>query len=381
MAGCSMISISWSFYFWVWVMVMIMIMSFMTTATSSSSRSSLREAGGKVPAIYVFGDSLVDVGNNNHLKTSFARADFPHNGIDFPGRHPTGRFCNGKNSADFLAEKVGMESQPPYLGLNDTKIAFPLTGVNFASGGAGIFNSTDQKYGQSIPLTKQIEFYKIVYEDVVKQLGSTAAERHLSKSLFAVVIGSNDLLDYFKSGSRPSTPKEHVDLMVFNLKHALKRLHDFGGRKFLVAGVGAVGCCPSQRTQNTNKSEECNDEANHWSAKYNQGLRAMLKALSYELKPFKYSYLDIFTVFADFIHSPSKYGFTEYKAACCGIGTLNADLPCLPISSVCDNRSSHVFWDLYHPTEASVRIFVDLVFDGSPPYAVPINVEQLIAAA
>lgn len=41
----------------------------------------------------------------------------------------------------FAAEKVGLESQPPYLGLNDTKIAFPLTGVNFASGGAGILGT------------------------------------------------------------------------------------------------------------------------------------------------------------------------------------------------------------------------------------------------
>lgn len=56
---------------------------------------------GMVPAMYVFGDSLADAGNNNHLAT-LLRADFPHNGIDYPGRKATGRFSNGKNSADFL---------------------------------------------------------------------------------------------------------------------------------------------------------------------------------------------------------------------------------------------------------------------------------------
>ena len=56
-----------------------------------------------VPAIYVLGDSLADVGNNNHLPT-ILRADFPHNGIDFPGGKATGRFSNGKNSVDFLGE-------------------------------------------------------------------------------------------------------------------------------------------------------------------------------------------------------------------------------------------------------------------------------------
>ncbi|GMP65319.1 hypothetical protein CsSME_00026165 [Camellia sinensis var. sinensis] len=56
----------------------------------------------KVPGMYVFGDSLVDVGNNNHLKLSLNKADFPHNGIDFPGKIPTGRFSNGHNFADLL---------------------------------------------------------------------------------------------------------------------------------------------------------------------------------------------------------------------------------------------------------------------------------------
>ena len=59
-----------------------------------------------VPAMYVFGDSLVDVGNNNHLSLSLAKANFPHNGIDFPGRKPTGRFCNGRNAADFIGNTI-----------------------------------------------------------------------------------------------------------------------------------------------------------------------------------------------------------------------------------------------------------------------------------
>ncbi|KAJ0751335.1 putative triacylglycerol lipase [Helianthus annuus] len=55
-----------------------------------------------VPGLYVFGDSLVDAGNNNYLALSFAKADFPHNGVDFPSGQATGRFSNGKNAADFL---------------------------------------------------------------------------------------------------------------------------------------------------------------------------------------------------------------------------------------------------------------------------------------
>lgn len=51
-------------------------------------------------AIYIFGDSTVDVGTNSLLPATGARADFSPNGVDFPYSVPTGRFSNGLNSAD-----------------------------------------------------------------------------------------------------------------------------------------------------------------------------------------------------------------------------------------------------------------------------------------
>lgn len=60
-------------------------------------------AAAKVPALYVFGDSTADVGSNNYLPGSAVpRANFPHNGIDFPTSRATGRFSNGYNGIDFL---------------------------------------------------------------------------------------------------------------------------------------------------------------------------------------------------------------------------------------------------------------------------------------
>lgn len=55
----------------------------------------------KVSAIYVFGDSTVDPGNNNFVKTAF-RGNFPPYGINFPHQIPTGRFSNGKLGTDFI---------------------------------------------------------------------------------------------------------------------------------------------------------------------------------------------------------------------------------------------------------------------------------------
>ena len=53
-------------------------------------------------AFFVFGDSLVDNGNNNYLMTT-ARADSPPYGIDFPTHRATGRFSNGKNIPDIIS--------------------------------------------------------------------------------------------------------------------------------------------------------------------------------------------------------------------------------------------------------------------------------------
>ncbi|QCD77582.1 hypothetical protein DEO72_LG1g1207 [Vigna unguiculata] len=53
-------------------------------------------------AFFVFGDSLVDNGNNNYLATT-ARADSPPYGIDYPTGRATGRFSNGRNIPDFIS--------------------------------------------------------------------------------------------------------------------------------------------------------------------------------------------------------------------------------------------------------------------------------------
>lgn len=52
---------------------------------------------------FVFGDSLVDAGNNDYLFT-LSKADSPPYGIDFlpSGGKPTGRFTNGRTISDII---------------------------------------------------------------------------------------------------------------------------------------------------------------------------------------------------------------------------------------------------------------------------------------
>jgi hypothetical protein len=65
-------------------------------------------------AFFVFGDSLVDNGNNNYLMTT-ARADSPPYGIDYPTHRATGRFSNGHNIPDILSTLIPRLLRSPYL--------------------------------------------------------------------------------------------------------------------------------------------------------------------------------------------------------------------------------------------------------------------------
>ncbi|KAL5735898.1 hypothetical protein ACOSQ2_030686 [Xanthoceras sorbifolium] len=334
-----------------------------------------------VPAVFLFGDSLFDVGNNNFL-ISLAKADLPHHGIDFPTKKPTGRFSNGKHCADFIAEKVGFQtSPPPYLSLvfKKNKASLFMNGVNFASSAAGIFNETLPQLGDKIPLSKQVEYYATVYEELVKELGSSAAQHRLSKSLFVLEFGTTDLASYALTPEPQIkyTRQQYVNLMSSTLKGQLKRLYNYGARKFVLPGLGPVGCMPGQRV--TSPTDDCNEESNHWAVKYNEELQLMLQELKSELHGFSYTYLDSYTVLQNIIQNPTPYGFTKVKAACCGLGRLNAMNLCLPISSYCSNRNEYVFWDMFHPSEATARIFVNTFFNSPSQYAFPISVRQLIA--
>lgn len=58
----------------------------------------------QAPAIWIMGDSLVDNGNNNFLR-SMAKANYYPYGIDYY-RGPSGRFCNARTFSDILGTQL-----------------------------------------------------------------------------------------------------------------------------------------------------------------------------------------------------------------------------------------------------------------------------------
>lgn len=74
--------------------------------------SSVLSAKGMKPvatALYVFGDSTVDAGNNNFLATA-AKADFAPYGVDLKGQLALGRFTNGLTFADLIGTALSLPS-------------------------------------------------------------------------------------------------------------------------------------------------------------------------------------------------------------------------------------------------------------------------------
>ncbi|CAA7042570.1 unnamed protein product [Microthlaspi erraticum] len=148
-----------------------------------------------IPAIIVFGDSIVDAGNNDDMITE-ARCNFPPYGIDFNGGVPTGRFSNGKVPTDIIAEEFGIKPSIPAYRDPNLKPEDLLTGVTFASGGAGYVPFTSQISG-GIALSQQLKLFEEYVEKLKEMVGEERTKFIIQNSLFMVICGSNDIANTY----------------------------------------------------------------------------------------------------------------------------------------------------------------------------------------
>lgn len=230
---------------------------------------------------------------------------------------------------------------------------------------------------QCLSFDQQIDYMSTVYASLVQSLGQQQASAHLAKSLFAITIGSNDIIHYAKSGSAVPSPEQVVDALIQSLTGQLQRLYDLGARRLLFLGTGPLGCTPSLRELSAAK--DCSAVANDASARYNAAAAALLRDMAARHRDMRYAFFDASAALLRYIDRPAAYGFAEARAACCGLGDMNAKIGCTPLSFYCSNRTSYIFWDFYHPTETTARMLTTTAFDGSAPFIFPINIRQLSA--
>ncbi|KAG4945094.1 hypothetical protein JHK87_041101 [Glycine soja] len=200
-----------------------------------------------VPAIITFGDSAVDIGNNDYLPTLF-KANYPPYGRDFSNHQPTGRFCNGKLATDITAETLGFKSfAPAYLSPQASGKNL-LIGGNFASAASG----NDEK---------------------------------------AAILNSSLLI-----------------IILHTLWVHFQALLRSGARKIGVTSLPPLGCLPAARTLFGFHEKGCASRINNDTQGFNKKIKSAAANLQKQLPGLKIVVFDTFKPLYDLVQSPSKFG-------------------------------------------------------------------------
>ncbi|XP_020253773.1 LOW QUALITY PROTEIN: GDSL esterase/lipase At1g71250-like [Asparagus officinalis] len=334
----------------------------------------------QVPALFVFGDSLADDGNNNYM-SSIAKANYYPYGIDF-FQGPTGRFGNGKTAVDILCDLLGLPYLPPYTSpfANGTAL---LGGVNYASAAGGILDESGQYLGERYSLSQQVLNFESNLNQLRSLMPAGDLSQHLARSIAVFAIGgSNDyinnyLLPFLYPTRSNYTPEQYANLLLNRYARQLLALYDLGLRKFFLVGIGPLGCTPNQRATGLGPPGRCVDQVNQMLGPFNVGLRTLAQQLNTNHPGAIFVYGNTYGALGDILNNPSTYGFTVIDRACCGLGRNQGQITCLPFAVPCSNRDQHVFWDAFHPTQAVNMILAQRAFTGPPTDCFPINVQQM----
>ncbi|CAM8945343.1 unnamed protein product [Rhodiola kirilowii] len=339
----------------------------------------------KPSALFIFGDSTVDPGNNNYITST------PENRANYKpyGQHgffdaPTGRFSNGRVSVDFIAEKANLPLIPPFM----QPFIVYSSGVNFASGGSGVLPETNQ--GNVIDLPTQLKNFELVRKSLAKKHGDYESKRIISKAVYFVSIGSNDYLGGYLGSPKMQAlhqPQAYVELVIQNLTRSIQFLYEKGARKFGFLSLTPLGCLPALRAANPvpNANGACFEQANTLAMGHNHGLSAVLENLQQGLKGFKYSNTQFYNWFQDRINHPSQHGFKDGVNACCGMGPYRGTNTCGGTKSIkhydlCDEPADYVWWDSYHATEKLHEQVAEDLWDGPASFIGPYSRKSLFFA-
>ncbi|KAF7813985.1 GDSL esterase/lipase 1-like [Senna tora] len=252
-------------------------------------------------ALFIFGDSIFDVGNNNYINTTtdFQANFWPYGDTSF--KYPSGRPSDGRLIPDFIAEYVKLPLIPPYLqpGFHQC-----TDGANFASAGGGALVETNQ--GFVIDLKSQLKYFSEVERMMKQKVGDEEARRLLSKAIFLFSIGFNDYFVRLNSNST-KIGQNYVDMVIGNLTSVVKEIYNKGGRKFGFLNLPPLGCLPVVKALIPPTKDGCVEEVTQFVKLHNEALSEALHGLQTQLKGFKYSYIDFYTSLNERIKAPSKY--------------------------------------------------------------------------
>ncbi|KAF8390061.1 hypothetical protein HHK36_024582 [Tetracentron sinense] len=392
-------------------MFLLLIISLLTLFVSVSSYN--------VPAIFTFGDSIFDAGNNHFIKNCTAQADFPPYGSTF-FHYPTGRFTNGRTVADFVAQFIGLDLQKPYLQVEmeivkGIRRSYPSNGVNFASAGSGVLRETNMDLVSHVPIpcryvtgtafhAHQLSFLTFnvgVTQGVMsiqKQLQQFQTLRKLNKidkklirqSIFLFESGSNDIFNYFIPFEPPTLdPDAFVHAMLTEVGNFIEQIYKLGARRIAVFALGPVGCVPARTLLPGAPITRCYGKMNRMVKNYNLGLDSLVKDIPNKYPGAVGVYGAVYNIVQQFRLTPKHYGnatplhvlyirFSNTSSACCGDGTLRGMLQCGKEGyKICESPNEFLFWDYFHPSEHTYMLISKALWGGKQSWIRPLNLKTL----
>ncbi|CAI5465787.1 unnamed protein product [Closterium sp. Yama58-4] len=367
--------------------------------TKPPQSQTVDSPAGPIDAIFVFGDSLQDVGNNNYGK-SVLQFNIPPYGKNFIPE--SGRVSDGKLGIDFLAEWMGFSaSPPPYLDPNRNA----TFGVNFASSGAS-FNVTGYTF-PAFQASQQLEWFDKIQADAEAADGADASlpsPSVFSTALYVVGLGSNDYFVLFFGEKIDETTLPRITAggakqvqafassVVAALKAYVQALYSRGARRFLLYEIPPLGCLPlwRQALQPAEKQGECVSAMNAYAQEHNKQLAAAVAGLQKTLKGSTILLAKTYNFTANAVADPASVGLFGINACCGGPPPLNGLVQCGTTDTIggykitataCSRPQDSIFWDRLHPTEAFSRELARSIFLGGKESIVPMNLRQLASGA
>ncbi|TVU03383.1 hypothetical protein EJB05_51074 [Eragrostis curvula] len=296
--------------------------------------------------LFVFGDSFADTGNlpKSDLSEVSRQWYTPYGttrGVQ------TGRFSDGNVQTDFVATILGRYRIAPTTYRVAKRFGDPA-GMNFAHGGAGVF-----EVPRKVPtLSQQIGYFKELIDSGIID------KWNIDQSVAMIAISGND---YIRVANMTSEKEmiAFVGKVTSEIAKCVKRLQKIGLGKVLVNNMHPLGCTPWQ-TRPANYTQ-CKTMPNMGTFYHNDGLNKKLNAA----KSDDVYVVDLYKAFSSIVNPSDSTAnpplvarqFTHKLKPCCR--SSDPDGYCGQVDddgkelfTLCDNPENHFYWDDVHPSDA-----------------------------